>query len=113
MDIMVPASDGASRTYSENSIIGTKARQVSVDFPAKRQYYRSNTLYGAMGARIGSTGSYVGTQQGVGGGVGVSRSLANHCVLLVVTQLRPGSPQRFSSANPPALRSAFVLTEHF
>src|SRR5437773_239188 len=66
-----------------------------------------------MGARIGSTGSYVGTQQGVGGGVGVSRSLANHCVSLVVTQLCPCSPQRFSSANSPALRSAFLLTEHF
>src|SRR6266496_1673911 len=90
-----------------------KARQVSLEFRAKRRYYRSNTLEGAMGARIGSTGSYVRTQQGVGGGVGVSRSLANHCVPPVVTQLCPGSPQRFSSANSPALRSAFVPTKHF
>ena len=66
-----------------------------------------------MGARIGSTGSYVGTQQGVGGGAGVSRSLANHCVPLVITQLCPGSSQRFSSINPSVVRSAFVLTEHF
>ena len=90
-----------------------KARQVRVEFPAKRRYYRSNTLHDAMGARIGSTGSYVGTQQGVGGGAGVSRGLANHCVPLVVTQLCPGSPQRCSSVNTPALGSAFVLTEHF
>ena len=114
MDIMVPASNRASRTYSGNSIIGSRRLDGQRRIPGKNcKYYRSNNLHDVMGARIGSTGSYVGTQQGVGGGAGVSRGLANHCLPLVVTQLCPGSPQRCSSVNTPALGSAFVLTEHF